>query len=199
MQWELSLVDFITKSLSILREDIDFDEDLLLAKVLGFFRERYKNMMLGSGHESDLIDAVLSVGFDHVGHIRSRIEHLKRFTTESGEFQSLALTFKRVTNILRREEESLAVDTRLFQEACETRLWEVYLGLKDSVYALVEKRNYFEVLNLLVRLRKPVDDLFDEVEILTKDSPQLRANRVGMLQNLARLFLTVADFSKFSI
>jgi glycyl-tRNA synthetase beta subunit len=37
------------------------------------------------------------------------------------------------------------------------------------------------------------------VEILTKEEPKLRNNRVGMLQNVARLFLTLADFSKFSI
>ena len=63
----------------------------------------------------------------------------------------------------------------------------------------VERGDYFEALNLMVRLRKPVDDLFDGVEILTKEDTQLRNNRVGMLQSLARLFLGLADFSKFSI
>ena len=39
---------------------------------------------------------------------------------------------------------------------------------------------------------------FNGVEVLTKDRP-LRENRVGILQHLAGLFLSVADFSKFSI
>ena len=41
--------------------------------------------------------------------------------------------------------------------------------------------------------------LFDGVEILTKKDLRLRDNRVGLLQALSRLFLQLADFSKFSI
>jgi glycyl-tRNA synthetase beta chain len=48
-------------------------------------------------------------------------------------------------------------------------------------------------------IRKPVDDFFDGVEVLTKDDPALRNNRVGLLQQIAGLMLLFADFSKFSI
>ena len=199
MAWDISLTEFITKSLSILNEEIEFDTGSVSNKVLSFFRERYKNMMLRTGYETDLIDAIISVKFDHINQLRPRISELKKFMTESREFESLALTFKRVTNILKKQKELLAVDPSLFKEPCESTLWDAYEELKDDVYGLVEKKRYFEALNLMMRLRKPVDDLFDEVEILTKDNPQLRDNRVGMLQNLAQLFLSLADFSKFSI
>ena len=199
MQWNISLQAFIAKSISILREEMEFDKDLVTQKVLGFFRERYKNMMLRSGYESDLIDAIISVNFEQINQLRSRIDQLKKFMTESEEFESLALTFKRVTNILRNQDESLPVDVNLFSESCESELWEAYQALKDDIHASVERGDYFEALNLMVRLRKPVDDLFDGVEILTKEDTRLRDNRVGMLQNLARLFLSLADFSKFSI
>jgi len=199
MQWNISLQAFIAKSISILREEIEFDKDFVTQKVLGFFRERYKNMMLRSGYESDLIDAIISVNFEQINQLRSRIDQLKKFMTESEEFESLALTFKRVTNILRNQDESLPVDVNLFSESCESELWEAYQALKDDIHASVERGDYFEALNLMVRLRKPVDDLFDGVEILTKEDTRLRDNRVGMLQNLARLFLSLADFSKFSI
>jgi glycyl-tRNA synthetase beta chain len=199
MQWEISLEAFIAKSISILREEIEFEKDLVAHKALGFFRERYKNMVLRSGYESDLIDAIISVNFDQINQLRLRIDQLKKFMTESEEFESLALTFKRVTNILKNEDEPLPVDANLFRESCESELWKAYQELKDDISVSVERGEYFEALNLMVRLRKPVDDLFDGVEILTKDDPQLRKNRVGMLQNLARLFLSLADFSKFSI
>ena len=156
-------------------------------------------MLLRSGYESDLIDAIISVNFEQINQLRSRIDQLKKFMTESEEFESLALTFKRVRNILKNQDESLPVDENLFREPCESDLWEAYQALKDDISASVERGDYFEALNLMVRLRKPVDDLFDGVEILTKEDTQLRNNRVGMLQNLARLFLSLADFSKFSI
>ncbi|MBW1765937.1 MAG: glycine--tRNA ligase subunit beta [Deltaproteobacteria bacterium] len=198
-EWDILLKDFISLSLSILNEEIAFDKGRVFNKVLGFFRERYKSMMLRSGYESDLIEAIISVEFDHINQLRLRIDHLKRFITESKEFESLVLTFKRVTNILKKQEESLTVNPDLFKEISEFKLWEAYQELKDDVYRSLEKRNYFEALNLMMRLRRPVDDLFDGVEILTKDSVPLRDNRVGMLQSLARLFLSLADFSKFSI
>jgi glycyl-tRNA synthetase beta chain len=199
MQWNISLEEFIAKSLSILREEIEFDRDLVTDKVSAFFRERYKNMMLRSGYESDLIDAIISVNFDQINQLRPRMDQLKKFMTESEEFESLALTFKRVTNILKSQDEFLSVDASLFRESCESALWEAYQTLKDDIRMTMDRGDYFETLNLMVRLRKPVDDLFDGVEILTKEDTQLRNNRVGMLQNVARLFLGLADFSKFSI
>jgi glycyl-tRNA synthetase beta chain len=199
MGWDISLKKFLSLSLSILNEEIEFDQDQIFEKVLGFFRERYKNMMSSSGYESDLIEAVISVEFDYIGQLRARIDHLKRFMIESMEFKSLVLTFKRISNILKKQPESLTVDPGLFKESSEFGLWEAYQGLKDDVYELMKKKEYFEALNLMIRLREPVDDLFDEVEILTKDDPQLRHNRIGILQNLAQLFLGLADFSQFSI
>ena len=155
--------------------------------------------MLRAGYGSDLIEAVISADFDYVDQLRSRIDQLKRFIDESNEFESLVLTFKRISNILKKQEESLTVDPGLFKDPCESRLWGAYQELKDEVFNLMERKNYFEALKLMMQLRSPVDDLFDGVEILTKETQQLRDNRVGMLQNLAQLFLNLADFSKFSI
>ena len=118
---------------------------------------------------------------------------------EANEFESLVLTSKRITNILKKQEKSIEVDPDLFKESCEVKLWEAYGGLKDNILKLMEKKDYYEALNLVIRLRKPVDDFFDEVEILTKEHPQLRDNRVAVLQTLAGLFKSIADFSKFSI
>jgi glycyl-tRNA synthetase beta chain len=199
MAWDISIKDFISTSLSILNETLEFECDPVLLKVTDFFRERYRNMMLGTGYKSDLIEAVISVAFDRVYLVRDRIDQLQKFMTSSDEFESLVLTFKRITNILKKQEETRGVKSGLFKEPCEFKLWDAYHELSGEIIELMERRAYFEALNLLVKLRKPVDDLFDEVEIMTKENTQLRDNRVGMLQHLSRLFLSLADFSKFSI
>ena len=199
MQWTVSLGDFISRSLAILKEELPFDENEIYRKVRDFFRDRYKHMLLRADYGHDLIEAVISVEFDRVSQLRPRLDQLKKFSTESSEFQSIALTFKRVTNILKKQEKTLDVDPSLFEEDCEGRLWKAFLEVKDDVLRLTEEKRYFEALDLTARLREPVDDLFDNVEILTKDNPQLRDNRVALLQNLARLFLSLADFSKFAI
>ncbi len=198
MQWNISLKEFVVISLTDLRQEVEFDEDSIAQKVSDFFRERYKSMALRSGYESDVIDAVLSANFDHIDQLRSRIDQLKRFREESEEFESLALTFKRITNILNKQDKPLAVNTSLLKETCERSLWEAYETLKSDIHRLSGQKAYFEALNLITRLRQPVDELFDGVAILAEDA-RLRDNRVAMLQDLARLFLSLADFSKFSI
>ncbi len=198
MQWNISLKEFVVISLTDLRQEVEFDEDSIAQKVSDFFRERYKSMALRSGYESDVIDAVLSANFDHIDQLRSRIDQLKRFREESEEFESLALTFKRITNILNKQDKPLAVNTSLLKEPCERSLWEAYETLKSDIHRLSGQKAYFEALNLITRLRQPVDELFDGVAILAEDA-RLRDNRVAMLQDLARLFLSLADFSKFSI
>jgi glycyl-tRNA synthetase beta chain len=197
--WNISLRNFIEKALLILSEEIRFETDKVFARVIDFFRERYKQMMLRSDYESDLIEAVISVEFDRIDQIGPRINHLKRFVSESEEFQALALIFKRVGNILKKQEVPFDVDPALFQETIESRLWETYQALKEDIYQCLEKKDYYQALSLMARLRKPVDEFFDGAEILVKDDQALKENRVGLLQHLSMLFLKVADLSKFSI
>lgn len=199
MGWDVSLIKFIEKALSVLSEEKGLDCAGLVTRVGDFFRERYKNMMLGAGYESDLIEAVISVGFERVNQLRKRIDQLKRFASESEEFDDLVLTFKRVSNIIKKEGTSCEVEPALFREACESGLWESYQALEGDVRGYLRRGAYYEALEIMARLRKPVDRFFDGVEVLTKDDNTLRENRVGMLQHVAALFLRIADFSKFSI
>jgi glycyl-tRNA synthetase beta chain len=198
-EWEVSLKSFVTKALSILGEEISFDQPLIAMKVTDFFRERYRQMMLRSDYATDLVEAVISAEFDYIHHLRHRLDHLKKFITGFADFESLALTFKRIVNILKNQPEAFSVNSALFKESCESQLWETYQGLKHQFHQSIEKKQYLEALGLLVTLKKPVDDFFEGVEILTKKDDALRENRVAMLQELSRLFLTIADFSKFAI
>jgi glycyl-tRNA synthetase beta chain len=197
-EWDISLSGFIAQSLEILSRYVEFDAENILNSLLNFFRERYKNRMLKAGYESDLIESVISAEFDKICELPFRIDQLKRFTIESGDFEALALTFKRVSNILKNQKLIFSVDRGKFKDPCEAVLWDAYQSLKDEINRLTRERKYFEALNLMSGLRKPVDDFFDGVEVLTKD-PDLRNNRVAILQNLSGLFLGLVDFSKFSI
>ncbi len=197
--WAISIRELISTSLAILKKDIEFDKDKVQAAIYNFFRERYKNRMLTSGYDTDLVEAVLSAGFDRIDELPSRMDQLKRFIKESGDFNALALTFKRVSNILKNQEMVLDVDEKIFKDATESALWNAYKGVKDNVKGLMAERRYFEALNIIAGLKKPVDAYFDGVEVLTKESDSMRNNRVAILQNIAGLFLGLADFSRFSI
>ncbi|MBW2066410.1 MAG: glycine--tRNA ligase subunit beta [Deltaproteobacteria bacterium] len=198
MVWDISLGEVVSKSLEILKDTVDLDKKALHAKIMAFFRERYKNMMLAEGFGSDVVEAVLSSGLDTIVHLRPKMRDLERFMKESGEFEALVLTYKRISNILKNQSSRHQIDPGLFKEPCETELWNAYLGLKDQVQESINERKYFDALNLMANLRSPVDKFFDGVEILTKET-RLRENRVALLQELSRFFLSLADLSKFSI
>jgi len=196
--WDLSFRQLVEKALSLLAGEIEFDFDATFARVLDFIRERYKNMMLRSDYASDLVEAAICGPFDCILSLRPKMEQLKEFTLSSDEFTPLALTFKRVNNIIKKQSMVFAVNPALFKEDAEKDLWEIYQSLKDDVAVCIGKSAFLEALGIMTRLRTPVDQLFDNVEILTKDNA-LRENRVGLLQLISSFVLTIADFSKFSI
>jgi glycyl-tRNA synthetase beta chain len=199
MEWDVSLRGFIFEALSVLRQEISFDEILVFEKVLDFFRERYKQMMLRSDYSPDLVEAVIAAEFDHLHHLRYRFGDLKKFVSEFSDLESLALMFKRMVNILKNQTGTSSVLPELLKEPSELQLWDRYQGIRDGFRRLIEDKKYFEALNLLVTLKEPLDEFFVGVEVLTKKDEALRNNRVALLKELTQLFLSIADFSKFAI
>ena len=58
-----------------------------------------------------------------------------------------------------------------------------------------EKKDYRRALLTLSTLRPAVDAFFDRVMVMV-DDPQLRANRLALLQAMLNEFSTIADFSE---
>jgi glycyl-tRNA synthetase beta chain len=199
MEWDLSLEEFIKKAISILKRGIKLKEEIVLGKVKDFFQERYRQIMMRSGFEADIVEAVISTQFDRINQLGVRMDHLKKFRSTTDDFEALALTFKRIANILKKQDSSLQVNTSLFVESCEKRLWETYQRLEKAIPENLLKKDFLKALELLAQFREPVDEFFDGVEILTKENEKLRKNRINLLQKVADLFLSVADLSKFSI
>lgn len=197
--WDVSLTAFIEKSLSILQRTLAFETGVVAEKVTQFFRERYKQLMIRDGYESEYIDAVISAGFDHVHQVKPLVEQVRKYARESEGFESIAVTYKRISNMLKREKQPYEIDPDLFKVPCEKTLWERYQETRERMKSLISGNRLREAMDLLSQLKSPVDEYFDGVEILTKDSQALRQNRIGLLQALAGLFLSIADFSKISL
>ena len=155
--------------------------------------------MLGKGYESDLIEAVISVSFDKMTGLNKTVDQIKKFSMDSKEFSSLIQTFKRVSNILKKQDEFYKVDENLLEENCESELWKRYEESREEVFRHIESGDFYKTLERLTGLIKPVDDFFEGVEILTGKNEAVRKNRIGILRNIESLFLSLADLSKFSV
>ncbi len=183
-----SLVDFAILALS--GKHTRPPEQLRL-EVLEFFRGRIENLHTAGGSPVDVVRAVLSAGFDRLPEVRRRIEALEEIRRRE-DFAPLAVTFKRVANIVPPGFAG-EVDPARCVEAVERELAEAVGAARADVDALVARHDYRGALGKIAELRPVVDRFFDGVMVLA-DDPDVRANRLSLLAGVASLFADLADF-----
>jgi glycyl-tRNA synthetase beta chain len=83
-------------------------------------------------------------------------------------------------------------------DPAETALWQKYLEICPAVEAAGKSHLYGEALRRMASLRGVVDAFFTQVLVMAED-PALRRNRLALVGQLARLFLSVADISQIVI
>lgn len=165
-------------------------------QLLDFFQERMRSWYQEQGVMPDVFASVAVLGIADPLDIHERIKAVQAFKKLS-EAETLSIANKRVSNILSKYVDTIdaqGVDPGYFESAAEKELAR-QLELKSKVVAqLSQSGKYDEVLLQLAELRKPVDDFFDQVMVMTEDKPR-RENRILLLSKLRALFLQVADIA----
>ncbi len=171
------------------------DRAVVAEQVLDFVRGRVKALW-GDEFAPDLVEAVLSAGFDDVVDARRRLEALAAVKSRP-DFLPLAVAFKRVANIQGKGEGVAGgrVDETLLREEAERRLLEALAQAEGQVSALRTERSYEDILLLVASLKPAVDRFFDEVLVMAEEEA-LRTNRLRLVKRVADLFADVADFRK---
>ncbi len=192
--YTLSLEALITASLGLLQTKLNRDAAEVLSDILEFFRGRFVNLMAAS-FPSDLVEAVAIASFDDLKETAAKIEALAEFRNRP-DFAQLAVTFKRVCNIVKGGVD-IVVDKQLFQDRAETELFGTFLTVSQNVGQNVAARDYLAALTDIASLRASVDFFFDSVMVMSDDE-SLRNNRLALLTGIAGLFSNIADFAKIS-
>jgi glycyl-tRNA synthetase beta chain len=191
-EYRLSLADLIGRALARLEAKLTRPAGDVKSDVLEFFRGRFVNL-LGDRYPTDAVDAAVSVGCDDLVDAVARIGALAAFKSRP-DFAELAVTFKRVGNIV-KEGVDTQVDNALFQDPAETDLAANVAKVTIAVKAAVGVRDYVAALTEIATLRGPVDAFFDKVMVMAEDEA-VRTNRLALLTSIARLFAGVADFGR---
>lgn len=170
----------------------------LVDRLVDFIARRLRYLLI-EDYPTDVVDAVLAADDEHLADVFLRVEALSVLKDEP-DFEPLALGFKRVVNILEKEDiqaggRAESVDPSAFEASEERDLWEAYGSIRDEVETAVDARDWESACQALIRLKGPVDDFFDSVMVMA-DDPALRQNRVALLDALRHLFWRVADISK---
>lgn len=168
------------------------------AKIQGFLAGRMTSILVEEGFAKDTVAAVLGVPAESVPAVWSRARALQQLKSHS-DFEPIAVSFKRVVNIIRRAEDFTAgaVDEGLFAHPSEAALLGAFRTVRSQVQEDLHLDLYDQALARVATLRAPVDAFFDDVMVMAEDM-NVRRNRLSLLAQVAGLFDTFADFSKLS-
>lgn len=179
-------------------EALTTEPDKLVAQVREFLLTRQKHQ-LAADFPVDVVDAVLAVSQDDVLSARDRVAALAALRGEE-DFEPLAIGFKRVVNILRKQADEQEVvpdevDASKLEELQEKELYNRSRGVGVTVQEALGTRDWESACRALITLKRPIDAFFDHVMVMAEDRA-LRQNRLALLDELRGLFMQVADISR---
>lgn len=191
---DIDLYKIIVNSASFYK-DIS-NPDLVVEQVFEYMLERLKGYYSELQIPPDTIDAVLSLKPTNPHDIDQRINAVTEFRHLS-EAISLSAANKRIRNILKKSENEIIINLSdiSVKEPAEQDLYKCLQQLSPEVEPLFDQRKYEEGLKLLAILKNPVDAFFDQVMVMVDDE-NVRFNRLALLRQMEKLFMTVADFSR---
>jgi glycyl-tRNA synthetase beta chain len=174
--------------------------DAVLNDLAAFLVERLRYYLQEvRGFAYDEVNAVLGAASDDVADVLERAQAVAA-VRPTENFEPLAAAFKRIKNILRQAQQTHRfapgkLDATLFEPGPETKLYEGYRAVAERVARQKQKGDYRASLEAVASLRPAVDLFFDKILVMDKN-PEVRNNRLTLLQSLLNEFSTIADFSE---
>ncbi|SNS39150.1 glycyl-tRNA synthetase beta chain [Granulicella rosea] len=174
--------------------------DEVAAKLKAFFAERLDFFLReAKGQAYDVVKAVLAVGADDPRDAVARAEAVSAVRS-SDDFAAVSAAFKRMKNILAQAAEksvaaAASVDDSLLTDPSEKALAEHSAILAGNVQRLRAAGDFKAALEAIATLRSQVDAFFEAVMVMAPE-PEIRANRLALLQKVLADFSGIAEFSE---
>ncbi len=193
----ISLVEAIDGALIIYRErGLQFDNAAVRREIIDFFITREKVALRDAGVKADTIDAVLACGIEEPMVLAARARALEAARVDDPDtFADLAIAFARANNL--RDVKLGTGYKKAELSAVETELSDAVIAAEEAVGAALREDRFADALAALAALRAPVDRFF-ETTMVMDDDPEVRANRLKLLNRFANAFAHVADFGQMA-
>jgi len=192
--WPVHVRSLVELGVATLGPKLSRDPDAVRREVLEFFRGRLENLHAAE-HPVDVVRAVLAAGFDRVPDVARRIAAVAGMRRRE-DFAALAVTFKRVANIVPEDFDG-EVDGALCTDPAEQDLARATGAAGADVDAAVWDRDYTKALLAIAELRPAVDRFFEGVLVMAEDAA-VRRNRLALLARVQRMFAGIADFRQLA-
>ena len=181
----------------------EVQEKAQVADIYAFIIDRLRaylrdQSVAGTSFTSAEIDAVLSQSPAQINDLIARLTALREFNALPQAAQ-LAAANKRISNILKKTTTAIpaACSSKLLQIPAESALYQALEAATPALDAAYKKRQFVELLKALVSLSEPIDQFFADVMVMDPN-PELRDNRLALLQQLHQKMNLVADLGKLA-
>lgn len=158
-----------------------------------FFALRVKKL-LSETMRYDVVDAVISAGYDDIVSVVNRGTALMSTVETAGEFKSTVDSFNRVGNLAAKASNA-SVTEEVFVEAGERTLYKAWSSTAQAYREALTARDAEKALSIAAEWREPITSFFDSVMVMAEDEA-IRANRLGLLASIDKDLKAFADFSK---
>lgn len=158
-----------------------------------FFGLRVKKL-LSETLRYDVVDAVLSAGYDDVASVVARGSALMDAVQTGEAFKNTVESFNRVGNLAAKAVHA-SVNPEVFAEAEEKNLYAAWQDVHQSYLDALSRRQAAEALAFAGQLTGAVTSFFDSVMVMAEDEG-VRNNRLALLAAIHGDLKQFADFSK---
>jgi glycyl-tRNA synthetase beta chain len=173
--------------------------------LMDFFAERLKVQMREKGVRYDVVDAVFALGGeDDLMRLLARVEAVQSFlATDDGK--NLLIAYGRAANIVRAEEKkdktlgakiAGAPNAARLEQSEEKAVASALDEIEKAVRPALAREDFAGAMKAFAGLRAPIDSFFDKVTVNVTDKPDLRLNRLKLLNRIRATMDSVADFSR---
>jgi len=199
LQPSMGLEFVLQQAIKPLAEQLVWSEahcEQVIDEVFGFCLERARSHAQDQGIQTLTFQAVTAAPVTSVADLMARARAVEGLLSHP-QIDRLIEANKRLTNLLAKQQakEEKEVDPKLFEEAEEKALFDVWEIQKGLVKNHVAEGDYEQALAGLASLAGPLDDYFEKVMVMAEDE-RIRTNRLALLGQMRNAFFAIADFTK---
>lgn len=195
---KFSLTHLISVSYQQYGKLISKPEGEIKQQLMPFFKDRLVfELQLKPGTKPyELLNAILAGDMDYLVDVYDKFEQLS-LQIGHDSFVQACKVMERTGNILKGTKEKLSdeIDSSLFQDPLEKRLFEIYMKEENTINNLFKEKKYQSaVTHYGQTFYGPVHEFFDKVMVNAEDS-KIRSNRQALVKKINRLCFHIVDLS----
>ena len=164
-----------------------------------FLFDRLEVYLRDRGYRHDIIKGSLGLAKNDLIAIVNRVKALQSFL-ETDEGENLLAGYKRAANILKAEAkkgglpEGTPSEPKIKESAA---LYEALQKASPKIEKALASENYADSMQILAKLRTPIDAFFTDVQVISDDTA-VKENNLRLLLQIRDTARQIADFDRIN-